>query len=62
MSFNSPFGSDFGKLDARFDRNLRTAKRAGVGIGCFALLWALFGLALTCGVVYAAIHFIGKYW
>jgi len=60
----SRLNDNFGRGLYDFDPNkgMRTVKVAGTGIGCFAIVWALFGLALTCGVVYAAIHFIGKYW
>lgn len=59
---NDNFGRGLVDFDPNFDKGLRTVKRAGAGIGCLAIVWVLFGLALTCGVVYVAIHFIAKVW
>ena len=40
----------------------RNGNAAGLGVGCFIMLWWLGGVGLTIGLIIAAIHFIAKYW
>ena len=51
----SDFEAQFGKIESRTDRVFKFAFVAWV-------IWALAILSLIGGFVYAAIHFIGKYW
>lgn len=61
MSLPGPLFPSFSS-DPHFDSGLRTAKRAGVGIGCILVVQLLGGLALAGAVVAVAWHFIAKFW
>lgn len=41
---------------------MSSVRDGSVAVGCFIMAWWLGGLAVTVGLVIAAIHFIAKYW
>ena len=55
-------GGGFGEFHHNHAGFNSTVKKGTLAVGCFFLIQLAVGIVLSVGVIYVAVHFIGKYW